>query len=227
MKAPRLNIFNQIHKGLRALLFDTATLMQQTDLGDSKLAEPVLEQTQLLLALFDAHAQHEDACILDKAAHHAPDLVREFKAEHQTTRLLARRLRELINSYRAASSYEQRQVIGYSLLYALHDFISFNLKHMNKEEQDLNAVLWHYYPDEAIHLMEQKIQAMIPADQLLTYFKWMIKGSNEVELVQWLLLVKNTAHAFVLNGLLQECSVNLPPERWEIIQTALAEGVVT
>ncbi|RZM27302.1 MAG: hypothetical protein EOO88_13870 [Pedobacter sp.] len=224
MNSTRLNVFNQIHKGLRALLFDTAILMQQTDFGNSQQAEPVLAQTELLLSMFDAHAQHEDSCILECAHQHNPGLIGEFESEHQTDLVLSSQLAALIDRYRAAGNEDQRYAVGTALLHALFDFIAFNLKHMSKEEKELNMVLWDNYNDREIMQMEHRIQQLIPPDKLFIYFKWMIRGLNNIEVVQWLIAVKNGAPEVVFNGLLEECRVNLPAERWRLIQSLLSEG---
>ena len=38
----RFNIFNQIHKALRAMLYDTSLTLQQTYFGDAEEAETAL-----------------------------------------------------------------------------------------------------------------------------------------------------------------------------------------
>ena len=60
----RYNIFNQVHKGLRALLHETILKLQQTDFTDAEDAEEAVEQVQTVLALFDEHAHTEDSFIL-------------------------------------------------------------------------------------------------------------------------------------------------------------------
>lgn len=227
MNSQRLNVFNQIHKGLRALMFDTAIIAQQTDFGDNAQAAPVLAQMELLLSLFDAHAYHEDRCILNVAEPHNPELIKEFEREHETDLMLSAELKDQIKAYKAAFTIENKIAIGYQLLYSLNNFIAFNLNHMNKEEQELNEVLWQGYSDEEILQMEHEIQSLIDPNKRLVYFKWMIKGINNIEMVQWLISVKNGAPEFVLNELLQECRNNLPPERWNLLQSLLSEGSLT
>lgn len=56
----RYNSFNQVHKGLRAYLYDTALKLQQTDLADARAGESAMKQVEELLVLFESHAQNED-----------------------------------------------------------------------------------------------------------------------------------------------------------------------
>jgi hypothetical protein len=224
MKTPRFNVFNQIHKALRALMFETALIMQQTDFTDPENAAPILEQTDMLLDIMDNHAHHEDTHILSAAEKHAPEIIAEFEKEHETDLQLTEQLRARLAAYRAATSNEERYELGFDILYALNDFIAFNLTHMNKEETLLNQVLWANYTDAEIILMEIAIQQQIAPDKVFIYFKWMVKGINNTELVQWLKIVKNEAPDFVFSGLLQICQQNLAAERWSLISGQIAEG---
>ena len=60
----RYNIFYQVHKGLRQMLYSTAGKMLQTDFIDSKETASVLAQVSDVLDLFDSHADTEDHFVL-------------------------------------------------------------------------------------------------------------------------------------------------------------------
>ena len=49
----RYNIFYQVHKGLRAMLYETALLLQHTDFTNFDEAEQAIEQLQTVVELFD------------------------------------------------------------------------------------------------------------------------------------------------------------------------------
>ena len=46
-KFMRVNIFNQIHKGLRALLYDTSILLQQTDFSNEEEMETAVKRGRI------------------------------------------------------------------------------------------------------------------------------------------------------------------------------------
>jgi hypothetical protein len=211
MNLPRFNVFNLIHKALRTLLFDTVMQLQQADLAIEQQSDAALRQTELLLELFDSHAWHEDNFILAAAAVHAPALIADFESEHETDLALSDQLRNKIAAYHNSAD---KYAAGNELYFALNDFVAFNLKHMNKEEQLLNQVLWQHYTDAEILDMERNIQRSVPPEKMNSYFEWMIKGINDTELLQWLHGVKAEAPEFVFAGLLQACAQHLPQERW-------------
>ncbi|MDZ7648289.1 MAG: hypothetical protein U5K54_14510 [Cytophagales bacterium] len=52
MNTLRHNSFNQVHKGLRAQLYEAALKIQQTDMSQAEAAAPVIEQIEEVLFLF-------------------------------------------------------------------------------------------------------------------------------------------------------------------------------
>ncbi|RFZ95618.1 hypothetical protein D0C36_08905 [Mucilaginibacter conchicola] len=217
MKTLRFNVFNQIHKALRLFMFDTVTLMQQTDMTDAEASLPVIEQANALLDVFDSHAYYEDTYILACAQQHDEALIASFENEHHIDLELTENLRAGIALYNLAKSPAERFEAGNKLYYALNEFVAFNLSHMNKEELQLNELLWSKFTDEEIMGMEHNITQNIPMEKMGLYSKWMIKGINNIELSNWLSAVKAGAPDFVYNGLIEECRNYLPAERFEMI----------
>lgn len=217
----RYNSFNQIHKGLRALLYETAMAMQQTDLSNAEMTSPVLDQLGEILLLFETHAHSEDHHLNEPLEQTNPEVATLFEKEHEEDHRLANVLGNLITSYRSAGTAEQRWEQGRLLFYAFNEFIAFNLYHMNKEEIELNAALWKRYSDQEIKGIEQKIVQNTPPEKMARYAKWMIRGINDRELIHWLGEVRDFAPAPVfemLNGIAEK---ELTSERYEGIATAL------
>jgi len=179
MNAPRYNAFNPIHKALRTLMFDTILKLQRSDLGNVEESLPAIAQVELLLKMMDGHAHHEDHFILHPIEEKAPAFIREFEGEHVTDLALGNQLREMIAAWRQA---EDKRRAGSQLYYALNAFVAFNLQHMNKEELELNQLLWHHYTDGEILAMVEKLLQSVSPEEMKIATEWMIKGLNSVEL---------------------------------------------
>src|SRR5690349_10493657 len=95
----RYNVFNQIHKGLRAMLYDTAMNLQHADYTNAEETEKALEKVEIALAVFEDHASHEDNYVLPAVNRYFRHIVAEFEKEHQTDEMLAHRLRNLMVVY--------------------------------------------------------------------------------------------------------------------------------
>jgi len=222
----RYNIFNQIHKGLRTMLYDTAMSLQHTVFMNTDEANQTLSKVEEAIHLFHSHAEHEDMFVLPAVEKHAASLVNEFASEHETDEQLSVSLRSLIASYNLASDSEARTAAGYAITMAFNEFIAFNLYHMNKEEDKINKVLWKHYTDGELVAITQAIIASIPPEDMAIETDWMIKGLNNYEIINWLSAVKNDAPDFVFKSLLSQAEAVLPEQRWNEIKEGLMEGAM-
>lgn len=222
----RYNIFNQIHKGLRTMLYDTALSLQHTVFANTDNANETLEKLEQAIHVFHSHAEHEDGFVLPAVKKHVPSLVNEFESEHEKDELLSVSLRNLISAYNLSGNDEARTAAGYAITMAFNEFIAFNLYHMNKEEDKINKVLWEYYTDAELTGITQAIIASIPPDDMTIETRWMIKGLNNNEITNWLSAVKNDAPDVVFKSLLSVAETELPEQRWNEIKECMMEGAM-
>lgn len=222
----RYNIFNQIHKGLRAMLYDTALAMQQTDFINQEEAEVVLQSMEKVLDCFHSHAANEDKFILSALQSFDPSLVDEFGKEHEKDESLSHRLFNLIPVYDKAVSGDAKVEVGCAILKAFNEYVAFNLYHMNNEEEKINRVLWTNYSDEEIKDIHRSILAGLPPSGMDYEGRWMMKAISNNEIIQWLKGIKNTAPDFVFKSVLSLAENELPGRRWNIVKESLMEGAM-
>lgn len=222
----RYNIFNQIHKGLRALLYETSLQLQQTDFTNTDEAEAATQKVELVLDLFDAHAYTEDTFILPELQQYEPSVVDVFEKEHQKDLMLSNQLSEWLKAFGYAIAPGAKKDIGKAITIAFIDFMIFNLEHMKKEEDVLNKLLWNYYTDPQLKAITQAILAHVPADKMPQYSKWMMRGLANDEIIGWLKEVKNNAPDFVFQSLMGLSSAELSEQRWQQVQEQLTEGAM-
>ncbi len=223
----RYNTFRQIHKALRACLYDTALTLQQTSFADSFEAEPALEKVNDVLDFFDSHARHEDQFILPAIEQYDRELIHEFEQEHVTDLALSNRLRSLMNIYRHAVSTEERLEMGSAISKAFVEFMIFNLGHMADEELHLNQVLWANYSDLQIIDIQRALVATISREEMFFSSRWMFRGISNQEAVVWLKDIRQHAPDFVFQSMLGLGEKELPAHRWEKITEAIMEDKVT
>jgi hypothetical protein len=222
----RFNIFNHIHKALRALLYDTAQLIQQTDFVDAAEAEQTLKRLQQVIEAFEKHAWHEDNYVLTAIHHYEPSLKTAFEQEHEEDHALGLRLNGLMSAYQHTVSTSERLQVGKSIHSAFVEFLVFNLKHMAKEEDILNAALWKHYDDAQLVNLNNIIVNSIPQEEMAFTSYWMIKSLNNQEIITWLKQVRSTAPEPAFRGLFNLAATELAPGRWRMIQEVLMEGVL-
>jgi hypothetical protein len=222
----RFNPFNQIHKALRALLFDTALTLQQTDFTNPEEAEPALEKVKQVLQMFDKHAEHEDKFVLPAIQQYEPSLVDAFEQEHVEDHALAERLRSLVAIFEIEQTNPGKTQTGHSILHSFIAFVAFNLDHMAKEETVLNERLWRYYSDAEIMSINQKIVAAVPADEMKIVAAWMMKGMSNAEISTWMKGIQKNAPEIVFNSLFTVAEKELPYPRFRKILEELTEGAM-
>jgi hemerythrin-like domain-containing protein len=221
MSVARYNVFNQIHKGLRALLFDTALKLQQTDFNDEAATSAIFDQIQRVLWLFHGHADTEDNMVLPLIEKKAPVVAADFEKEHETDHLLAVAIQKAMQRYEQLSSQEERTDAGTAVLIALNEFVAFNLSHMNREETLLNPILWQHYTDEQLVSLTQEIVIKTPQHKNELYSRWMLKGLGMQEIVGWYRNIQATAPHFVFEQFCFMAEEELAIDHWNILKTEL------
>lgn len=219
----RYNPFLQIHKGLRAMLYETALNLQHADFGNVAATALVTDQVQKVLWLFEGHAHVEDSQVFPLIAHHAPETVADFESQHEQDHALGEALQLQLNQLAACTNADERKLAGLSLQQAFQCFVAFNLEHMVKEETIVAGLLWKHYSDEQLHALTNEIVRNLPPEKNQHYTNWMILGNNDEELIQWLCAVRQQAPPFVYDQLCDLAKQLLKTVRWEKVSNALAE----
>jgi hemerythrin-like domain-containing protein len=222
----RYNLFYMVHKGLREMLYTTASRLQQIDFTEVEETEPALTQVQKVLFLFDKHANTEDDFALTAIEAYEPSVVTLFEEEHVQDHELSNRMRSLLIMFQSLTTDDEKLQLGSAIRAAFTEFLTFNLKHMAKEESVLNNLLWRYYSDEELQGITQKIIAQIPADKKHLYSTSMMRALSNNEITNWLKEVKNNAPEFVFNSMLGIAEKELPEQRLFQVLGNISEGAM-
>ncbi|HVZ57699.1 MAG TPA: hypothetical protein VG870_13660 [Chitinophagaceae bacterium] len=222
----RFNIFNQIHKALRALLYDTALTLQQTSFEQEAQAALALEKVRDVAEHFDKHAEHEDHFILPAILQYEPSVADAFEKEHVEDHALGHKLRGMLVAFDHAVTAEEKIQAGRDITTAFIHFMTFNLEHMAKEEVVLNGLLWRYYSDADLLALNQRIVQSIPPQEANRVQPWMMRGLNNTEIIQWLRAVERAAPEFVFNALFAVAEQELPAHRFRQIMEGYTDGVM-
>lgn len=222
----RYNIFYKIHKGLRVMLYETATGLQRTDFNVEEEADAALKDITAVVDFFDKHAHIEDELVFPAIAQYEPSVVDVFEKEHELDHELSERLRTLVMMFNALDSDQEKIQLGSAIRRAFVEFMVFNLNHMAKEEDIINNLLWRYLSDKEILAIEHTIVSrQNPVDAAIAA-KWMLRGMSNEEIVSWLKGVQKNAPEFVFNNLFEASEKELPAARFRQVVEGLTEGVM-
>ena len=220
----RYNTFYQVHKALRAMLYETAIELQRTDFNNEEETTLLLNEITTVLDVFDKHAYHEDHFVFAAMQEFEPSVIDSFEQEHVKDHELATSLETLINIYHSPISDEERMQLGSAMRKAFVEFLSFNLVHMAKEEDIINNLLWRYYSDEQIRSIERKLVAAQTPQSVSIVWKWMLRGLSNQEISNWLTNVEKNAPVAVFNNLVALAEKELPDFRFRQVVGGILQG---
>lgn len=170
--APRYDIYQSIHKGLRVFMGDTLSRLGRVDVTDAEDLADALGQVEALLDFCAKHVQHENEFI------HTAIRARQPAAASRTIEDHVEHLHSIDTLHKERRAVydaddEQRHVLALRLYRHLALFVAENLQHMHIEETANNAALWAHYTDQELADLEARLVATIsPADMMLT-IRWM------------------------------------------------------
>jgi hypothetical protein len=217
----RYNIFNMIHKALRAKLYDTALNLQQTYFADAEETKTVLEKVNEVINAFEQHGYHEDSILMPVIEKFQSATIASFEKDHIDDRHMGEDLKHLQNIYHAARSKQERIVAGSAITKAFIDYMVFNLLHMQREEIELNKLLWEHYSDDEIQKIDDQIIATIPPEEMATSAQWILQAINSKEATDWLISVKENAPEPVFASLFELTGSSLPERYRSSVQDAV------
>jgi len=213
----RYNMFNNIHKALRALLYEESVALLQCDFTVRAEAERISKRVMEVVDLFENHADTEDNYILPLIMEYEPSVSLAFQEEHIADKELCLKLRFLALQLPDTQEPAEAEQTGRFLQFAFQEFVIFNLKHMAKEEDILNNLLWRYYEDAQLKVFTRNIIAAQSPEKLALASRWMMRGLNNMEIIAWLRQIKGEAPEPVFNGLLNLAEAELSRERWDLV----------
>jgi Hemerythrin HHE cation binding domain len=222
----RYNMFNQIHKGLRALLYETALQVQHADFWNVEETEAVIDRIGEVVVLFEKHAHTEDTYVFPAVEKYEPSVADAFEQEHVKDHVLGQLLTSSIDLYRNAEVITEKAEAGKLVHSSFLRFMVFNIEHMAKEEDLLNQILWRYYSDAELLAITRQIIANVPPEFMASYSKWMLRGLNNPEITVWLKEVEKTAPEPVFQHLFIAAERELPQVRFRQVLEGLTEGAM-
>lgn len=219
--AGRHDIYAAIHKALRACMADALVALGRLDAGDPDELAETSARCESILRLMRGHALHENQHIhpaLESARPGASAAVAHEHAHHLETIAGLLDLLGLLRQLGAA----QRPPVARRLYAQLALFVAENLRHMQQEETQHNAVLWQHYDDAAILGFEAAIVASLSAQESEASLLWMARTMTGDELFAMLSGMRRQAPAAAYGQALELVRTTQSPRRWAALQQRLA-----
>ena len=172
-----LDLYKDIHKGIRAELFSVTTEAGRLDPSEAIARAALATHVSDVVELLTGHAHHEDAAIQPVLESRLPDLAERIEVDHLT---LEAHMDDLLAMATEAASSNAVDPGGrvHRLYLALASFTSDYLRHQDVEERVVMPALEAAVGIEEVVRVHQAILAHIPPDEMAKGLAVMIPAMN-------------------------------------------------
>jgi hypothetical protein len=218
--APRLDLYQGIHKAMRVMMADTLASLGAADATDDASFEKALAKLEELIELCAGHLDHENRFVHPAIEARCPGVTHTVAEDHIDHETSLDELRAGVRAVRRASGVI-RAAVQDRLYRRLALFVADNFVHMEHEEEAHNAALWDAYSDAELAAIHDQIIAGIPPVAMMAFLRWIIPSVSHGERVGMLAGMQQGAPEGVFEAVLEVARATLPQAEWLKLAKAL------
>lgn len=176
-RLPAVDLYRDIHKGIRAELFAITTTAGSLDPADRADRVALLDHITSMAGVLASHAHHEDAFIDPALERHAPDLAERINADHIRIERTFDDVVALATDVVNAPVIDQHRLV-HMLYLDLAAFTGEYLVHQELEERLVMPALERAVGVEAVAQINAAIVGSIPPDEMARSLAFMLPAMN-------------------------------------------------
>ncbi len=188
-----VDLYRDIHKGLRHALFDVTFRAGRLDVGDDECMVGLLVESRQMIDLLRGHHQHEEQLLLEGLIEaHAPAAVGPIHDEHHKLAVRLDRLAARADEL-AATATDVRSAIAHEYYLELAAFTAAYLAHLDVEERVVMPALAAACDDAELGRVQGAVLASIRPEQQAVGLSVMLPALNPVERAEMVGRIRMTA----------------------------------
>jgi hypothetical protein len=180
---PRPDLFTQIHKGIRSMLYDASARLQAADFTDRAASAELLDRLDRMLGLLHEHGVHEDTHFFPPLEPSDREVVHLMTDEHQEIERKIVSVRAAMASVLPLAGTEAALEAGARLNRTFNHFMAYYLRHMNHEEETALPAMWRAFPDDQLLAMRAAVLTSMEPERYAEWLRWMLPSLNDPELI--------------------------------------------
>jgi hypothetical protein len=174
---PQIDLYRDIHKGIRLELFGITLAAGQLDCSDRVVSVPFAERVDRLGTLLEQHAEHEDGWIQPLVEQHLPAAATRIATDHAAFDVRFADICEMAGALALAGG-EPARSIGHEVYLELASFVSAYLSHQDLEERVVMPTLAQVMTPLEILQVHETIIGSIPPAEMADALALMIPAMN-------------------------------------------------
>lgn len=221
----RLDLYRNIHKGIRMMLFDIVGKLGRVDFDDAAALDALRKEVRDIFELLESHAHTEDTFIMPLVQRVAAPLASTFAAAHEDQESQLPALLAELEAIDAADPAAPAK--GHLVSVKISRIAGELMTHMADEELEINPAIWKATSDSEVHEVEQRLVASIPPEKMARYLRWMLPAMNGAERIVFLSNVRAGAPEPVFGFIRGLAAQVLTPAEDAALEEGLAASLVT
>jgi hypothetical protein len=174
---PAVDLYRDIHKGIRAELFALTATAGSIDPSDRCDRAALAAHVASVAGVLESHAHHEDVVIDPVLERYLPDLATDINDDHDRLELMFSSITDLGSAIVDVAGSDQRRLL--QLLHLdLARFTSSYLAHIDLEERVVMQRLPELLDVDEIAAMHGAIVGSIPPDEMARSLAFMLPAMN-------------------------------------------------
>lgn len=192
MAHDRVDLYNEIHKGLRRALCAWVGRLGRLDAENATEVARARAEFAELTAMLAAHAAHEERWVHPLLAACAPGLLDDLERDHAALDSRLDAVTEALDRL-ADGNAESPWMLQHEAYQKFADFCGHYLVHMAREEGEAMPALHARHSDDELQGVTMQIRAAVPPDEMARFLAIMIPAMHVAERAS--LLADMKAHA--------------------------------
>ncbi len=220
LEAVVVDIYRDIHKGIRNELFGVTLDAGRIDPGDDRAVSGVATRWTNLVGLLVAHADHEETFVQPVIEEFTPVYAEEIAETHARLEGQMAQL-ELLADRAAESCPEQRRLLTHRLYLGLASFTAAYLEHQEFEEFEVMVMLSEHVSPEELRALDNAIVASISPEMMGQSLSIMVPAMNIEDQAELFGGMQAGAPPDVFAGAMGLAQSVLEPARYETLASRL------
>jgi hypothetical protein len=220
LEAVEVDIYRDVHKGIRSELFGVTLEAGQVDPHDDAAVSGVARRWGNLVGLLVAHAQHEEDFVQPVVERFAPLYAEEIVESHARLEGQMAQL-ELLADRAGEACAAQRRLFTHRLYLGLASFTAAYLEHQEFEEFEVMVMLSQHVSADELRALDDAIVASIPPEMMAQSLSIMVPAMNIDDQSELLGAVRASAPPEVLAGVMGLAESVLEPVRFDALTRRL------
>ena len=223
MTTPRMNLYRDIHKGIRLNLATVAERAGRTDFRDIEAAARLRDDLETTFRLLEHHAELENRFINPLVRTYAPQVGAKLDDDHAGHAQRLQKLRAQLDA--AVSAGPEAPLGGHEFTVALSRFVGESFLHMADEEELAMPALWAALDDRVLGEVHAALLASIAPEAMSLALSWMLPALNAAERFELLAGIRESAPAPAYDAIRALAIRVLDPSDWSRLERQLDAAV--